>query len=78
MIYIRNLSSDEEILLLLKELLNHNTEICKLILKNKKINENLENKLYYSNRYENSKRTLLYAKKYTGNFHIFMIVIYTY
>ena len=62
MIYIRNLSSDEEILLLLKELLNHNIEICKLILKQKKINENYENKLYYSKRYEkNSKRTLLYA-----------------
>ena len=52
MIYIHNLSIDEEILLLLKELLNHNIEICKIILKYKKEKENLENKLYYSERYE--------------------------
>ena len=52
MIYIRNLSIDEEILLLLKELLNHNIEICKIVLKYKKGKENLENKLYYSGRYE--------------------------
>ena len=47
MIYIRNLSSDEEILLLLKELLNHNTEICKLILKQKKTIEINETKILF-------------------------------
>jgi len=52
MIYIRNLSSDEEILLLLKELLNHNIEICKLILKQKKTIELNETRNYYSDRYE--------------------------
>ena len=52
MIYIRNLSLNEEILLILKELLNHNINICKIILKNKKKYENYENRIYYLDRYQ--------------------------
>lgn len=52
MIYIRNLSIDEEILLLLKELLNHNIEICQKILKQKKEKEMNETNSYYLDRYE--------------------------
>ena len=35
-IYKRHLSSDETILLYLKEKINHNVDICKYILKQKK------------------------------------------
>ena len=52
MIYIRNLSSNNETLLLLKELLNHNIDLCKKILKYKKVYENSENRIYYLDRYE--------------------------
>ena len=80
MIYIRNLSSDEEILLLLKELLNHNTEICKLILKQKKTIESNETKSYYSERYEKIAKEHYYLhKNHTGKFsyihdsHIYLL-----
>tara|TARA_Y100000287_G_C14229893_1_gene361234 strand:- start:1760 stop:2197 length:438 start_codon:yes stop_codon:yes gene_type:complete len=69
MIYIRNLSSDEKILLLLKELLNHNTEICKIILKQKKTIESNEIRNYYSNRYEKIAKEHYYLHaNHTGKF----------
>ena len=43
---IKNLSSNEEILLILKELLNHNIDICISILKLKSKIENKENHEY--------------------------------
>jgi len=71
MIYIRNLSSDEEILLLLKELLNHNIEICKIILKQKKTIEINETNLYYSDRYEKIAKEHYYLhKNHMGKFSI--------
>lgn len=71
MIYIRNLSSDEEILLLLKELLNHNIEICKLILKQKKEKVTNETKSYYSERYEKIAKEHYYLHaNHTGKFSV--------
>lgn len=71
MIYIRNLSIDEETILFLKELLNHNIEVCKMILKYKKEIENLENKLYYSDRYEKIAKEHYYLhNNHTGKFSI--------
>tara|TARA_Y100000389_G_C17390986_1_gene479854 strand:- start:29 stop:466 length:438 start_codon:yes stop_codon:yes gene_type:complete len=52
MIYVRNISLNDEILLILKELLNHNIYICKIILKQKKTIENNENRIYYLERYQ--------------------------
>ena len=71
MIYFRNLSSDEEILLLLKELLNHNISICKIILNIKKQKENLENKLYYLDQYEKIAKEHYYLhKNHIGKFSV--------
>ena len=46
-IYIKQLSSDEIILLYLKEMINHNVDICKYILKFKKEIENKETMEWY-------------------------------
>lgn len=46
-IYIKQLSSDEIILLYLKEIINHNIDICKYILKLKKEIENKETLKWY-------------------------------
>jgi hypothetical protein len=63
MIYIRNLSSDEEILLLLKELLNHNLDICSSILKFKLKKEKRENQEYYDERYNKIAKEHYYLHK---------------
>ena len=46
-------TSNEMILLILKELVNHNTDICKLIMKKKKEIESKETMEYYYGRWEN-------------------------
>jgi hypothetical protein len=46
-IYIKQLSSEELILLYLKEMINHNVYLCKYILKLKKEIENIENIEWY-------------------------------
>tara|TARA_B100000900_G_scaffold151303_1_gene128508 strand:- start:883 stop:1314 length:432 start_codon:yes stop_codon:yes gene_type:complete len=63
MIYIRNLSSNNEILLLLKELLNHNIDLCKKILKYKNEYEISENRIYYLDRYEKIAKEHYYLHK---------------
>ena len=45
-------TSNEMILLILKELVNHNTDICKLILQKKKSLEQTETMEYYYDRWE--------------------------
>ena len=52
-IYKRPLSPDEIILLYLKELINHNVDICKFILKIKKKLEKEEIMEWYIERWEN-------------------------
>ena len=52
-IYKRHLSSDETNLLYLKELINHNVDICKYILKIKKKLEKEEIMEWYIERWEN-------------------------
>ena len=52
-IYRRHLSSQERILLYLKEKLNHNVDICKYILNKKKEDEKKEIKEWYNERWEN-------------------------
>ena len=52
-IYKRHLSSDETILLYLKEKINHNVDICKYILKQKKELEKKETLEWYIERWEN-------------------------
>jgi hypothetical protein len=52
-IYKRHLSSEENILLYLKELINHNVDICKYILKRKKELETEEIMEWYIERWEN-------------------------
>jgi len=52
-IYKRHLSSDETILLYLKEKINHNVDICKYILKQKKELERKETLDWYIERWEN-------------------------
>ena len=47
------LTKDESILLILKELLHHNTDICKLIIHKKNIIEAKETMDYYYDRWEN-------------------------
>ena len=67
--YIRNLSSNQLILLLLKELLNHNKDICKIILKHKKEIEKIENQKYYQIRYEKIAKEHYYLHaNHTGKF----------
>ena len=69
--YIRNLSSNQENFLLLKELLNHNKDICKIILKYKKEIEKNENKNYYKIRYEKIAKEHYYLHaNHTGKFSI--------
>ena len=63
MIYIRNLPSNNEILLLLKELLNHNIDLCKKILKYKNEYEISENRIYYLDRYEKIAKEHYYLHK---------------
>jgi len=63
MIYIRNLSSDEEILLLLKELFNHNLDICSYILKLKIKIEKRENLEYHGERYKKIAKEHYYLHK---------------
>ena len=63
MIYIRNLSSNEEILLLLKELFNHNIDICINILKLKLKKEKRENLEYHGERYNKIVKEHYYLHK---------------
>lgn len=51
--YRPHLTADESILLCLKELVNHNVDICKLIMKKKKEIESKETMDYYYHRWEN-------------------------
>ena len=51
--YRPHLTADESILLCLKELVNHNIDICKLIMKKKKEIESKETMDYYYDRWEN-------------------------
>jgi len=52
-IYRPPLNKDESILLILKELLHHNTDICKLIIYKKNTIEAKETMEYYYDRWEN-------------------------
>jgi len=52
-IYKRQNSSDETTLLYLKEMINHNVDICKYILNIKKELENKETMEYYIERWDN-------------------------
>lgn len=63
MIYVRNISLNEEILLLLKELLNYNIDLCVKILKYKKEYEKSENRIYYLDRYEKIAKEHYYLHK---------------
>ena len=63
MIYIRNLVEDEEILLLLKELFNHNLDICINILKFKLKKEKRENIEYHGERYNKIAKEHYYLHK---------------
>ena len=66
---IKNLSSKQEILLLLKELLNHNIDICISILKLKSKIENKENLDYHKMRYEKIAKEHYYLhKNHMGRF----------
>ena len=66
---IKNLSSNGEILLLLKELLNHNIDICISILKLKSKIEIKENLNYHKIRYEKIAKEHYYLhKNHTGKF----------
>jgi|TARA_B110000046_G_C12676246_1_gene266626 hypothetical protein len=67
MIYVRNLSSNQIILLYLKELFNHNLDICFYILKLKIKIENIENKFYYQIRYNKIAKEHYYLHKYHTN-----------
>lgn len=51
-IYIKPISSNEYILLLLKEKLNHNIDLCKIILDIKNKNEYKDTLEYHINRWE--------------------------
>ena len=51
--YRPHLTADESILLCLKELVNHNIDVCKLIIKKKKEIESKETMDYYYDRWEN-------------------------
>ena len=51
--YRPHLTADESILLCLKELVNHNIDVCKLIMKKKKMIESKETMDYYYDRWEN-------------------------
>ncbi len=71
MIYIKCLSSKQIILLYLKELLNHNLDICYHILKLKRNIEQTENNNYYQNRYEKiAKEHYFLHKNHMGKFSI--------
>lgn len=65
--YIRNLSSNQEIFLLLKELLNHNKDVCIHILKLKLTLERIENQNYYKIRYEKIAKEHYYLHKNHDN-----------
>ena len=52
-LYRPHLTADESILLCLKELVNHNIDVCKLIMKKKKEIESKETMDYYYHRWEN-------------------------
>ena len=52
-IYKFPLTKDESILLILKELLHHNVDVCKLIIHKKNTIENKETMDYYYDRWEN-------------------------
>ena len=52
-IYKSPLTKDESILLILKELLHHNVDVCKLIIHKKNTIENKETMDYYYDRWEN-------------------------
>lgn len=60
-IYIKQLSSDEIVLLYLKEMINHNVNICKYILKLKKEIENKETMEWYIEKNKPS-RSFRYVK----------------
>lgn len=61
-IYIKPISSNEYILLLLKEKLNHNIDLCKIILDIKKDIENKETLEYHINRWETIAGEHYYTK----------------
>ena len=61
-IYIKPISSNEYILLLLKEKLNHNIDLCKLILDIKNKNENKDTLEYHVNRWETVIGEYYYTK----------------
>lgn len=66
---IKNLSSKQEILLILKELFNHNIDICISILKLKSKIENKENLDYHKIRYEKIAKEHYYLhKNHIGKF----------
>ena len=52
-IYRPPVTKDESILLILKELVNHNIDVCKLIIQQKKSLEAKETMEYYYDRWEN-------------------------
>ena len=52
-IYRPPVTNDESILLILKELVNHNVDVCKLIIQQKKSLEAKETMEYYYDRWEN-------------------------
>ncbi len=52
-IYKFPLTKDESILLILKEVLHHNVDVCKLIIHKKNTIENKETMDYYYDRWEN-------------------------
>ena len=60
---IKNLSSKQEILLILKELLKHNIDICISILNLKSKIENKENLDYHKMRYEKIAKEHYYLQK---------------
>ena len=51
-IYRRPITMDESILLLLKDVLHHNVDVCQLILKYKKSSETIDTLQYHYNRWE--------------------------
>ena len=63
---IKNLSSNEENLLILKQLLNHNIDICISILKLKIKIENKGNLDYHKMRYEKIVKEHYYLHKITS------------
>ena len=66
---IKNLSSKQEILLILKELLNHNIDVCISILNLKSKIENKENLDYHKMRYEKIAKEHYYLhKNHLGKF----------